>query len=276
MGSTTIFSIVTFGYLLSWVLYLCYMVFRHETLGRLASVAAWLFWAMQTGGLGIRWIESYRLGIGHAPMSNLYESMVFFSWSIILIHLLFELRHRTLIMGAVAAPFGFGAMAYASLAPNVTAHIQPLVPALQSDWLLAHVVTCFLGYAAFALSCGVSILYIFQERRTHPGGTSYLSSLSVLDDLIYKSIAVGFPLLTVGIITGAAWAHNAWGAYWSWDPKETWSLITWLIYAAFLHARLTRGWQGQKAALLSIFGFMAVIFTYLGVNLILSGLHSYV
>jgi len=275
MTSSTIFSVITFGYLLSWVLYLCYMVFRQETLGRLASVTAWLFWAMQTGGFAIRWIESYQLGIGKPPLTNLYESMVFFSWSIILLYLLFELRHRTLTMGAVAVPFGFGAMAYASLAPNISNQIQPLVPALQSDWLLAHVITCFLGYAAFAISCGVSILYVIQERRTNPGGSSHIPSLSVLDDWIYKSIAVGFPLLTAGIITGAAWAYSAWGAYWSWDPKETWSLITWLIYAAFLHARFTRGWQGKKAAFLSIVGFLAVIFTYLGVNLILSGLHSY-
>lgn len=281
MTSTTIFSIVTFGYLLIWVIYLCYLVFGNSKLGRAASVGAWLFWAMQTGGIAVRWAESYRLGIGHAPLSNLYESMVFFSWSILLVHLLLEMRHRTLVIGAVVMPFGFGAMAYAALAPNVNARIQPLVPALQSDWLVAHVVTCFLGYAAFAVSCGVSILYMFQVRRTNPvssaaGSSSYLPSLSSLDDLVYKSIAVGFPLLTVGIITGAAWANNAWGAYWSWDPKETWSLITWLIYAAFLHARFTRGWQGKKAAALSIIGFIAVIFTYLGVNLILSGLHSYV
>jgi cytochrome c-type biogenesis protein CcsB len=275
MTSTFIFSVVTFGYLFIWVLYLCYLVFRYEKLGRAASLAAWLFWAMQTGGFAVRWAESYKLGIGHAPLSNLYESMVFFSWSIVLLHLLFEMRYRTPITGSVVMLFGFGAMAYATMAPNVSDQIQPLVPALQSDWLLAHVVTCFLGYAAFAVSCGVSILYMARMHRPDGGGISYLPSLSALDDLIYKSIAVGFPLLTAGIITGAAWAHNAWGAYWSWDPKETWSLITWLIYAAFLHARFTRGWQGKKAALLSIFGFIAVIFTYLGVNLILSGLHSY-
>jgi len=276
MTSTTVFSVVTFGYLFIWVVYLSHLAFRYETLGRVASVGAWLFLAMQTGGIAVRWTESYQLGIGHAPLSNLYESMVFFSWSIVLLHLLFEMRYRTPIMGSVVMPFGFGTMAYATLAPNITDQIQPLVPALQSDWLLAHVVTCFLGYAAFAVSCGVSILYMVRVNRSNPGGSSQMPSLSILDDLIYKSIAVGFPLLTAGIITGAAWAHNAWGAYWSWDPKETWSLITWFIYAAFLHARFTRGWQGKKAALLSIFGFIAVLFTYLGVNLILSGLHSYV
>jgi len=281
MTSATIFSVVTFGYLFIWVLYLCYLVFRHEPLGRVASVATWLFWAVHTGGIAVRWAESYKLGIGHAPLSNLYESMVFFSWSIVLLHLLFELRHRTPTIGAVVMPFAFGTMAYAALAPNVTEQIQPLIPALQSDWLVAHVVTCFLGYAAFAVSCGVSSIYIIKARKNNSGirgvsTSSCMPSLSALDDLIYKSIAVGFPLLTVGIITGAAWANKAWGAYWSWDPKETWSLITWLIYAAFLHARFTRGWQGEKAALLSIIGFIAVIFTYLGVNLILSGLHSYI
>jgi cytochrome c-type biogenesis protein CcsB len=169
-------------------------------------------------------------------------------------------------------------MAYASLNPN---EIQPLIPALQSNWLISHVVTCFVGYAAFAVSFGVSFLYLFKMKTEkkpakNPGGLlDYLPASDLLDEVGYKTIAIGFPLLTIGIITGAFWANVAWGTYWSWDPKETWSLIVWLIYAAYLHARITKGWRGKKAAALSIIGFSATIFCYLGVNLLLSGLHSY-
>jgi len=155
------------------------------------------------------------------------------------------------------------------------------VPALKSNWLISHVVTCFVGYAAFAVSFVVSILYLFKagsEKRSPRSAGSFwdfLPSSAALDEIGYKTIAIGFPLLTIGIVTGAFWANVAWGTYWSWDPKETWSLIVWLIYAAYLHARITRGWRGKRAAILSIVGFAATIFCYLGVNLILSGLHSY-
>ena len=159
--------------------------------------------------------------------------------------------------------------------------IEPLVPALQSNWLLYHVVTCFLGYAAFAVACGISIMYLVKAKSEESGGGAagglmgMFPPIRVLDDLNYRAIMIGFPLLTLGIITGAAWANYAWGTYWSWDPKETWSLIVWFVYAAFLHARFTRGWVGKRAAWLSIIGFAATIFCYLGVNLFLSGLHSY-
>jgi cytochrome c-type biogenesis protein CcsB len=171
-------------------------------------------------------------------------------------------------------------MAWAQL--GLQSGIEPLVPALQSNWLLYHVITCFLGYACFAVACGISIMYLIKIRSEGPdsnaaagGVVSMFPSARILDDMNYRSIMIGFPLLTLGIITGAAWANYAWGTYWSWDPKETWSLIVWFVYAAFLHARITRGWVGKRAAWLSIIGFAATIFCYLGVNLFLSGLHSY-
>jgi cytochrome c-type biogenesis protein CcsB len=136
------------------------------------------------------------------------------------------------------------------------------------------VVTCFLGYAAFAVSFGVSVLYLIK-RRAGEGRLRGFPPAKILDDINYRAIAVGFPFLSVGIITGAIWADVAWGSYWSWDPKETWSLITWLVYATFLHSRFTRGWVGQRSAVLSVLGFVAVLFTYFGVNFLLSGLHSY-
>ncbi len=277
--NTYIFSIVTFVYMAAMVVYLTYLAFRRPWVARLATVILAAGFLAQTVAIGLRWYESYELGIGHAPMSNLYESLVFFSWTIIMLYLYIEYKYKLSILGAFVTPFAYLGMAYATISPNVNETIQPLVPALQSNWLISHVVTCFLGYAAFAVSCGVSFTYILKKRYEDRQGTGGLlatfPSSRVLDELIYKAIAVGFPLLTIGIVTGAAWANYAWGTYWSWDPKETWSLITWFIYAAFLHARVTRGWRGVKAATLSIVGFVAVLFTYLGVNLLLSGLHSY-
>jgi cytochrome c-type biogenesis protein CcsB len=218
------------------------------------------------------------MGIGRAPLTNLYESLTFFAWTIALIYLVLERKFKIRTVGAFVAPFPFLIMAYASLNPN---DIQPLVPALKSNWLISHVVSCFVGYAAFAVSFCVSVLYFIkvgaESRSSKSGGSfwGFLPSSSALDEIGYKTIAIGFPLLTIGIVTGAFWANVAWGTYWSWDPKETWSLIVWLIYAAYLHARITRGWRGKRAAILSIVGFAATLFCYLGVNLILSGLHSY-
>jgi len=218
--------------------------------------------------------------VGHAPLSNLYESVVFFSWTIVLIYLLLDIKYKYRVIGAFVMPFALLGMAWAQLGLNTG--IEPLVPALQSNWLLYHVITCFLGYAAFAVACGISIMYLIKAKHDENGQTVGEGSMmgmfppsKVLDDLNYRSIMIGFPLLTLGIITGAAWANYAWGTYWSWDPKETWSLIVWFVYAAFLHARITKGWVGKRAAWLSIVGFAATIFCYLGVNLFLSGLHSY-
>jgi cytochrome c-type biogenesis protein CcsB len=234
---------------------------------------------LHTAAILWRWVESYQLGFGHAPLSNMYESLVFFSWCITLIYLFVEWRMKSRIIGAFIMPFSFLTIAYAALAPGMSDRIDPLIPALQSNWLHAHVITCFLSYASFAISFAVSIMYLIKGRKKESepetGLVASFPPLESLDNLIYKTIAVGFPLLTLGIITGAAWADYAWGAYWSWDPKETWSLITWFVYAIFLHARITREWRGRRTAILSLIGFGAVIFTYFGVNYVLSGLHSY-
>jgi len=206
----------------------------------------------------------------------MYESLVFFSWTIVVIYLVIERRYESRTIGAFATPIAFLAMAYASLSPNVSDRIQPLVPALKSNWLIAHVITCFLGYAAFAITFGISAMYLFKRSDTE--GKSHLLArfpeFNVLDELTHQMVTFGFVFLSIGIITGAVWANSAWGSYWSWDPKETWSLITWFIYATLLHARMMRGWHGRRIAYLSIIGFMAVLFTYFGVNL-LPGLHSY-
>jgi cytochrome c-type biogenesis protein CcsB len=186
---------------------------------------------------------------------------------------------KTGIIGVFVVPVAFLAMAYASIAPDISNHIEPLIPALQSNWLTIHVVTCFMGYASFAISFGCGLIRLLKNtgksgEEKQSGLRGKLPTPAILDTLIYQSTALGFVFLTVGIMTGSIWAHYAWGSYWSWDPKETWSLITWLIYAIMLHSRYVRGWQGKRMALLSIVGFACVLFTYLGVNY-LPGLHSY-
>jgi len=275
MTSSSLLSICTFIYGLAAALYLGAWVFRRPLAGRLATAATVAGCVTNLAGIGLRWVESYRLGFGHAPLSNLYESLVFFAFVIALIYLLVEYRFGNRIIGVFILPLAFLAMAYASLSPNVTDRIQPLLPALKSNWLIAHVLTCFVGYASFAVAFGLSLMFAFRGRPADGGKLrAFFPASDVLDELTHQMVMYGFLFLSAGIITGAVWANSAWGRYWGWDPKETWSLITWFIYATLLHARLMRGWRGQRIALLSIIGFLAVLFTYFGVNL-LPGLHSY-
>ena len=276
MNSSIVLSITTFIYALSAFWYLAAWVFGKKVFGRVATWTAILGVCGNTLGIGLRWVESYRIGIGHAPLSNLYESLVFFAWTITVLYLVIERKYKNQTIGVVAVPLSFLALAYASLSPNISDTIQPLLPALKSNWLIAHVMTCFVGYAAFAIAFGLSGMYFLKGRQTGGSGSllSHLPDTNVLDELTHQMVMFGFLFLTVGIITGAVWANSAWGRYWGWDPKETWSLITWFVYATLLHARLMRGWHGKRIAILSIAGFLAVLFTYFGVNY-LPGLHSY-
>ena len=279
MNSSLLLSITTFAYLVCALFYLSGVIFRYRPLLISGSVVGGGTLLIQTVGILLRWKESYELGYGHAPLSNLYESLVFGAWAIMLIYLIFEFRTKQRALGVFPSLFAFLAMAYASFSPQIDSKIQPLVPALKSNWLIAHVIACFLGYAAFAVAAGVSILYLARRASTanpHPKGIlALIPEPRQLDEFNYQLILFGFLWLSLGIITGSVWANSAWGSYWSWDPKETWSLITWLIYAALLHSRSVQGWRGKKVAWLSILGFVCVLFTYFGVNFLLSGLHSY-
>ncbi len=277
MLSSTILSYITFVYFAAFFLYLLMMVMGKEYFGRVATFVTLGGLIIQTLAMILRWIESYRLGIGHAPLSNLYESLIFFAWTIVVLYMIIELKTKTRTLGAFVTPLVFLALAYASFSPNIQSHIQPLVPALKSNWLIAHVITCFFGYAAFGLSLALSIMYLIKLLES-PGTKNIflrlIPRLNLLDEVNYQMVVIGFLMLTLGIITGAVWAHSAWGSYWTWDPKETWSLITWLIYASVIHSRLVRGWKGKKISILCIIGFGCVLFTYFGVNY-LAGLHSY-
>ena len=218
----------------------------------------------QTIYMVMRWAEA-----GRAPFSNMFESLVLFAWAIVVVYLALRIRREIPVLGAATALLAVLTLAYAS---SFESDIKPLMPALRSNWLTFHVFTCFLGYGGFAVAAIASVGYLITGRK---GSKVRPAIPSAFDLATAKTISFGFLFLTVGIISGAVWANQAWGTYWSWDPKETWSLITWFIYAVYLHCRFMRGWKGQRAAWTSIIGFASVIFTYIGVNFLLSGLHSY-
>ena len=276
MNSSLILSVTTFVYGLAASLYLAAWVFHKKGLNRPATWLVVLGIAGNAAGFILRWMESYQMGIGRIPLSNLYESLVFFSLMIAVIYLVIERKYGQPTIGAFAMPLATLSMAYASLSPNISDRIQPLLPALKSNWLTVHVITCFIGYAAFAIAFGLGLMYLI--KRDDDGQASpRLSAIPpkrVLDELGHQMVLFGFLFLSAGILSGAVWANSAWGRYWGWDPKETWSLITWFVYATLLHARLMRGWRGKRIAVFSMVGFAAVMVTYFGVNY-LPGLHSY-
>jgi cytochrome c-type biogenesis protein CcsB len=244
-----------------------------------SAVGSKLCWAailMGFTGMMVRWYESYLLGadIGHIPVSNLYEVFVLFCLITALFTVFYEEKYATrqvsaFILLVISAAVGFLLWYMSS---RDAQEIQPLVPALQSWWMKIHVPANFIGYGTFALAAMVGVAYLFKSKGVF---VDRLPSLEVLDDIMYKAIAVGFAFFTIATILGALWAADAWGGYWSWDPKETWALIVWLNYAAWLHMRLMKGLRGQIAAWWAVIGLLVTTFAFLGVNMFLSGLHSY-
>ena len=213
---------------------------------------------------------------GHLPITNMHESLSFFSLGIVGLFLLCERKYKVAALGSFTVPLALLMLIGSSVFPSA---IRDLNPALKSNWLWIHTIMAFVSYAAFTIAFGVALIYLIQlhylKKKKLGSMFQKLPSLDALDNINYRCLTIGFPLLTVAIISGAIWAEKAWGTYWSWDPKETWSLITWFIYAALLHGRLTTGWRGKKASLLSIAGFLIMLFTFIGVNLLMPGLHSY-
>ena len=255
------------------------------TLSRVTTLFSNLLFGLT---LIIRWWNE-----GYFPLSNLYESLIFLSWGISTIHLFVEFRTQSRLIGAISAPIIFFISGFSSLTlPIEMQKALPLVPSLQSNWLMMHVSMMMVSYATLIIGSLLSILYLaftlFKKKKVNVEKTttniltvqqSSISSqspiLQTIDIWSYRIIGLGFPFLTIGIISGAVWANEAWGSYWSWDPKETWALITWLIFAVYLHSRLLKGWQGTKAASLGSCGFFVIWICYLGVNFLGKGLHSY-
>jgi len=358
MKSSFFFGFADITYFVAMMLYISYLAFRKSGVGMVATTVTVIGFVSQTVAILMRWAEFAEIGqmgwLRAVPLTNLYESLIFFVWCLILVYLVIEFKYKNKSFGAFITPIAALALAFIDIS-GMSKNIQPLVPGLQSNWLLAHVMMSFIAYALFAVSFSTGLMYLIvrSEQKTEVsyifwtvtlgifvatlaamgldfltfkvafmgkqeliksylfkasfrndapaivassyaataglifvtwrfGGSlkkiinSFNISAEMLDELTYKSIAIGFPIFTLGgLIFGAIWADQAWGKYWTWDPKETWSLITWFMYAFFLHSRLMRGWKGRKVAAVAVLGFIAVIFTYLGVNLLLSGLHSY-
>lgn len=247
----------------------------------------------------LRWTTNH-----YFPLSNLYESLIFLTWSFTFIQLILEYKSKSKLIGSINMPISLFTIAFASFSlPPEMKLASPLVPALRSNWLMMHVSIMMLSYATLIMGSLLSILFLIlaQNQKIELQGNSYntntipiqyntsnlkrtsnknitsnrINLLEKIDNLSYRIIGFGFPLLTIGIIAGAVWANEAWGTYWSWDPKETWALITWIIFAAYLHSRLNQAWQGKKPAILASIGFIVVWICYLGVNFLGKGLHSY-
>ncbi|MDF1580589.1 MAG: c-type cytochrome biogenesis protein CcsB [Desulfuromonadales bacterium] len=266
-----LFKITLLLYFVATVFYLIDVLAQKDVAGKMAR------WVLSGGfllhciTLGARWIEA-----GHAPMASLHESLSFFAWAIVGIFLLFDLRYRLAVLGAFCTPLALGLMIFSLGAPR---EIKELNPILDTWWFPVHVSLAFAGYAVFAIAFAAGIMYLIQERllkkKRFSGLYFRLPALNTLDSINYKCLSFGFPLMTMGIVSGAIWANMAWGGYWRWDPKETWALITWFLYAALLHGRLTVGWRGRRAAIFSIIGFLCLLFSFLCVNWFLSGEHSF-
>ncbi|MGB5062650.1 MAG: c-type cytochrome biogenesis protein CcsB [Candidatus Competibacter sp.] len=270
-------------YVLATVTYFVALLGRSDFIGKTATALTWTATVMGLTGLLVRWRESYLLGadIGHIPVSNLYEVFILFALVTALLYLFYEDRTRTRAMGGFALLAISGAVAFLLwyAFDRQAYHIQPLIPALQSYWMKIHVPANFIGYGAFALAAMLGVAYLLRSgvEARRPDGllARVLPPLELLDDVMYKAIALGFAAFTIATILGALWAAEAWGGYWSWDPKETWALIVWLNYAAWLHLRLTKGWRGTPMAWWAVIGLLVTLFAFLGVNMFLSGLHSY-
>lgn len=254
-----------------------------EFTGKVATTLTWSAAVFGLVGMLVRWRESYLINFdyGHIPVSSLYEVFVLFVVITALLYLYYEQKMHTRAMGGfvllvISAAVGF--ILWYTFGKD--AHIiQPLVPALKSYWMKIHVPANFVGYGTFSIAAMVGVAYLITDKvkRTNPNSAflTKMPSLEKMDDLMYKSIALGFAFFTIATVLGAMWAAEAWGGYWSWDPKETWALIVWLNYAAWLHIRMSKGWRGTPMAWWAFVGLLITTFAFLGVNMFLSGLHSY-
>jgi cytochrome c-type biogenesis protein CcsB len=298
--SNIVFAILLTTMILYWV----NLAFFNETnlLGRTANFTIILADILLFIILWSRWIVA-----GYFPLSNLYESLLFLNWTLLTIYIYIESKTKSKVIGAILIPVALliNGFANLTLSPEMQKS-SPLVPALQSNWLMMHVSMMLLSYGTLIVGSLLCLLFLviskykdvnlkiiddsssplYNIMLDYYEGQVLISAskisefgklklLQSLDNWSYRIIGLGFPFLTIGIISGGVWANEAWGSYWSWDPKETWALITWLVFATYLHARITKGWEGKKTAILGALGFFVIWICYLGVNFLGKGLHSY-
>lgn len=260
-----------FTYFLASCLYISHLIFGNRQLGKIASWVTVLGLGINTLALAARTIAAGRL-----PFASMYEFGMAFVWGIVLLYLFLETRYKNRTAGTFVMPVVFILTGIFVLFQQAA---HPLMPALKSNWLMAHVLTAIIAYSALAVSFALALMYLWKSSLSESNEVNNLNtivpSLEALDVLVNRLITLAVPFLTLLIITGAVWAEYAWGSYWRWDPKETWSLITWIIYAIYLHGRTILGWKGKKAMIWAVSGFVAVLVTFIGVNTLLPGLHSY-
>ena len=264
----TLFTLVMLAYFAAMLLYFTFIAVKKDALAKVAVGLQAAGLLLHTAALVCRGI-----GAGRLPLTNQYEFATSFAWGLCLVSLLFVIRFKFPVLGAFAAPVIFLIIGYAAMQSR---EVRELMPALRSNWLGFHVSTAIIAYGAFGVSFVLGLIFLLRDRARANGFLDqHIPSREKLDAIGYRSVSLGLLFLTFTIISGAIWAERAWGSYWSWDPKETWSLVTWIIYAAYLHLRIRRGWQGRAAAIFAVVGFICVIFTYIGVNTLLPGVHSY-
>jgi len=265
-----IFLVVIIFYMLSTIGYLIYLFLQKDYLQKTGFYLLAAGFLCHTVEMGYRFVQS-----GHFPVNNLHETLSLAGWTLAGVFLLFQDRYRLKILGIYAAPLITIVMVIAARLPNVPSKTHTI---LNSFWLIVHVVAIFIGEASLALACGAGLLYLLQENAIKSKQRGFffkrLPSLELLDNTGYACIVTGFAMLTFGLITGLIYAKSVWGRFWSWDPKEVWSGITWILYAVLLHQRLTVGWRGRRAAIMAIIGFAVILFTFLGVNFFLKGHHG--
>lgn len=268
----SLYTLAFAAYFLAAVFFLLQLWTSREALQRAGFLLTAAAFLLHTAALAARTASAGRL-----PFTGFYEFLTFFTWGIILIFLFMFRRYRIAAAGVLLLPLAVGILGYTSL---LAKDVQPLLPALQSYWLQLHVLTAIFAYGSFAVSFALAVLYLARGYKNGADGekeafAGRIPAPAVLDRLIYGTAAFGFTFLTLVIVTGAVWAEEVWGRWWGWDPKETWALVTWLIYLFYLHAHLSLGWRGRRGAWLACLGFGAVLFTLLGVTYLLPGMHSY-
>lgn len=264
----TLFTIAMFGYLAAMVVYFVFFVMKKEALAKHGQYILLASFVIHTIALVARGI-----GAGRLPLTNQYEFATSFAWGVALCALVFIFKFKFQALGTFACPIIFLIIGYAAMQSR---EVRELMPALRSGWLGIHVITAIISYGSFGVSCAVSAMFLLRQKMAgNEFWMKHIPEERKLDNISYRAVSLGFLFLTFVIITGAIWAEHAWGSYWSWDPKETWALITWFIYAIYLHLRISKGWKGKSAAWFAVIGFICVIFTYIGVNTLLPGVHSY-
>ncbi|MBQ5991298.1 MAG: c-type cytochrome biogenesis protein CcsB [Clostridia bacterium] len=281
MQAESILFVVTLAlYFVAMLLYFLYAAVKKPALSSIAVRVQLFALLVHTASIVLRGIL-----MGRLPMANQYEFSTAFSWALALVSLIFIRKFRFPVLGAFASPVTLLLAVYAGvqklnelkvIAASGVDSIRNLMPALRSSWLGIHVSTVIVAYGAFGVSFVLSIIFLLRDRMKENGfWDQHIPKKEKLDTISYRCVSLGMMFLTVTIGIGGIWAENAWGSYWSWDPKETWALVTWIIYLVYLHLRIRRGWNGKAAAIFGVFGFVCVLFTYIGVNTLLPGLHSY-